>query len=235
MKYLLYIIVIITMNVWRSEAQTATSASYLDPVKAELKKQWPDNKTINIVFHGHSVPSGYFKTPVVNTLNAYPHLVFHQVKEIYPCAVVNVITTSIGGEHSEGGAARFEKEVLTHHPDVLFIDYALNDRTIGLERSEKAWRKMIECAISQQIKVILLTPTPDTIENITDPKAPLSLYTTMIKNLAKEYHVGLVDSYDCFRNLAAEGKDIKCYMSQSNHLNEKGHYIVADEIINYFR
>ncbi|MEK5235702.1 hypothetical protein NST99_08380 [Paenibacillus sp. FSL L8-0470] len=31
-------------------------------------------RTLNIVCHGHSVPSGYFATPIVDTFHAYPHL-----------------------------------------------------------------------------------------------------------------------------------------------------------------
>lgn len=119
------------------------------------------NRTLNIVFHGHSVPSGYFHGGVVNTMQAYPHLVFHGIKTQYPYTVLNVLTTSIGGEQAEQGEKRFADEVLTHRPDVLFIDYALNDRSIGLERAEKAWRKMVEAALAKGIKVILLTPTPD--------------------------------------------------------------------------
>ena len=131
-------------------AQSATG-SYVNKLRNELVKTWPHNRTINIVFHGHSVPSGYANTPVVNTLGAYPHLTLHAIKEHYPYAVVNVITTSIGGEQSEQGEKRFKKEVLTHRPDLLFIDYALNDRSIGLERSLKAWEKMIKQALKQDI------------------------------------------------------------------------------------
>lgn len=116
-------------------------SNYLDNVKTELRKTWPENKTINLVFHGHSVPSGYFKTPEVNTLESYPYKTLKKVKQINAHAVVNSITTSIGGEHSEQGAKRFAEEVLVHRPDVLFIDYALNDRSIGLERAKIAWEK----------------------------------------------------------------------------------------------
>ena len=42
-------------------------ANYLRHIKLELDKTWLDTRTINLVFHGHSVPAGYFKTPVVNT------------------------------------------------------------------------------------------------------------------------------------------------------------------------
>mgnify|MGYP000128772136 CR=1 FL=1 len=46
----------------------AESLGYLDSLKTELQKTWPNNNTVNLVFHGHSVPAGYFKTPEVNTL-----------------------------------------------------------------------------------------------------------------------------------------------------------------------
>ena len=58
-------------------AQLATG-SYVNNLRNELVKTWPHNRTINIVFHGHSVPSGYANTPVVNTLGAYPHLTLHK-------------------------------------------------------------------------------------------------------------------------------------------------------------
>ena len=61
------------------------------------------------------------------------------LKEYYPYAVVNTITTAIGGENSEQGCLRFAGDVLTHRPDVVFIDYSLNDRGLGPERARKAW------------------------------------------------------------------------------------------------
>lgn len=221
--------------VTKNDTRDASPNTYLNSIKAEMKKQWPENRTINLVFHGHSVPTGYFQTPEVKTLDAYPHLVLHQIKEQYPYAVINVITTSIGGEQAEEGAKRFKNEVLNHRPDVLFIDYALNDRGIGMQRSEKAWRSMIEAALSQHIKVLLFTPTPDMNENILDKNTPLSKHSRMIRKWAEDYQIGLIDSYQLFERLAEQGEDMKTYMSQSNHPNESGHQLVANEIVKYFK
>lgn len=214
--------------------QIAVKQTYLSGFKEEMGKKWPANRTLNIVFHGHSVPSGYFHGGIVNSMQAYPHLTFHGLKTQYPLTVLNVITTSIGGEQAEQGEKRFADEVLTHRPDVLFIDYALNDRSIGLERSEKAWRKMIEMALEKNVKVILLTPTPDLREDILDEHAPLEAHAEMIRRLASEYHVGLVDSYRLFQNKAKEGEELKRYMSQNNHPNSAGHGCVAAEILTWF-
>ena len=215
-------------------AQVANRDTYLSDIVAELGKRWPESRTLNLVFHGHSVPAGYARTPAVNTLQAYPHRVLCGIKDRYATAVVNVITTAIGGEQSEQGAARFEAEVLTHRPDVLFIDYALNDRTIGLERSEKAWRSMIEAALARGVKVILMTPTPDLSEDIRSDAAPLNAYAQMIRRLAAEYHVGLADSYACFRAKADAGEKMSSFMSQVNHPDARGHAVVAEEILRWF-
>lgn len=218
--------------------QTNTSAdpsTYLNVLKTELKKEWPKNRTINLVFHGHSVPAGYFKTPVVNTLEAYPYQVLRALKAEYPFAVINIINTSIGGENSESGAKRFETEVLNHKPDVLFIDYALNDQGIGLERAKMAWEKMISTAVKKGIKVILLSPSPDQRVNIKEAGNVLEQHSTQIRNLSNKYGTGLVDSYSLFRQKVFAGENITKYMSQVNHPNESGHALIADGIMRFFK
>jgi len=143
-------------------------------------------RTINLVFHGHSVPTGYGKTPNVYRLRAYPFLMLKKLNEKYPYSVVNVITTSIGGENSVQGEKKFKKDVLSMKPNVLFIDYALNDRVIGLEKAKKADEKMIKMALRKHIKIILMTPSPDLRVDITEPNNILEQFTDMLNALAKE-------------------------------------------------
>jgi acyl-CoA thioesterase I len=213
----------------------AGPADYLRSLIAELKKEWPANRAVNLVFHGHSVPAGYFRTPEVKTLEAYPQLVLKELKALYPASVVNVIITAIGGENSARGAQRFEDDVLTHKPDVVFIDYALNDRSLPTDEAESAWEAMVRKALERGVKVILLTPTPDQAEDIKDSASPLARQTRRIATMAARFQVGLVDSYGAFQRLVSEGLPLRDYMAQGNHPNEKGHRIVASEIMKYFR
>lgn len=229
MKFFLTILLFIT-------AQTLSAqGEYLSPVKDELQKKWPQNRVINLVFHGHSVPAGYFKTPDVRTLEAYPQQVLQLLKEKYPYATVNVIVTAIGGENSTAGAKRFKKTVLTHQPDVLFIDYALNDRKMGLEQSAKNWRSMIKLAQKKHIKIILLTPSPDMSEDWARPGSKLDSFANQVRSLAGEYKIGLADSFKKFVALVQAGKKIQDYMSQSNHPNREGHRLIAEEIMRFFQ
>lgn len=213
----------------------ADPSVYLNDIKTELLKRWPDNRTVNLVFHGHSVPAGYFVTPVVNTLDSYPYQLLKLLKEIYPYAVINIINTSIGGENSEKGAGRFVSDVLTHNPDILFIDYALNDRGIGLDRSKENWEKMVSQALDLNIKVFLLTPSPDQRVDLLDTNSILDQHARQIKTIAGNYGVGLIDSYELFRQKVRSGDELRSYMSQVNHPNKEGHFLIANEIMNYFK
>ena len=234
MKNLLFIPILLC-TFWTQAQTIADPANYLSGLKSEMQKEWPKNRTINMVFHGHSVPAGYFKTPQVNTLGAYPNLFLKKLKAIYPLAVVNIIVTAIGGENSVQGAERFAQDVLIHKPDLILIDYALNDRGYGLEKAYLAWNQMIKQAKDHGIKVILLTPSPDQSVNYADPENELKKHADQIRKIARENQVGLVDSYQAFEFLYPEKEQLSKYMAQVNHPNELGHELIANELMKWFQ
>ena len=209
--------------------------TYLDPILNEMAAKWPNIRIINIVCHGHSVPAGYFATPFVNTFSAYPHLLHRMIKERFPFAVTNVIVTAIGGENSVGGEARFERDVLSHRPDIMTVDYSLNDRAVGLEAAEKAWRSMIEKALEYGTKLILCTPTWDNSYYKQNEKwEALVRHAEQVRMLADRYDLGLADSFKAFEKRISEPSDLAKYLSHVNHPTEAGHALVAEEIAKYF-
>lgn len=213
---------------------TAHPADYLEPVIALMEAKWPRNRTVTIVCHGHSVPAGYFVTPVVDSAHAYPNLLRANLAKQYPHAVINVIVTAIGGEDSGKGASRFGADVLALKPDVVLIDYALNDRRIGLDRAKDNWMEMIRKSQAAGAKVILLTPTPDQQARLSDPTDPLNQHAEQIRKLAAQYHVGLADSLKAFVRETANGTPLVDLMAQSNHPNARGHALVAAELSPWF-
>jgi acyl-CoA thioesterase I len=219
------------------KSKIADKRTYLSSLVRELSKKWPDNRTVNIVCHGHSVPSGYFNTPTVRTFDSYPHLLHKGLKKRFPFAVINSIVTAIGGENSMRGAQRFEKEVLCHRPNLITIDYGLNDRGIGLEKARDAWQYMIKETLGRGIKVILLTPTWDI--SILDRKSRkdwmlLQAHTRQIRLLAKHFGVGLVDSFSIFGAHIEKHPSVKALLSWQNHPNRNGHMLVAKELLKWF-
>jgi len=214
----------------------AERSSYLSEITEILKKHWPENRTINIACHGHSVPAGYFATPMVDSLNAYPHLLYTKLKHRFPFAVINVIVTAIGGENSESGAKRFEKDVLSLRPDIITIDYGLNDRAIGLKNAEKSWSDMIVSGLASGAKILLLTPTTDITQAASytgEDKAKLVEHASQIRRLAAKHETGLADSFTAFQNYSSK-TDLSDILSWSNHPNRTGHNLVAQELLRWF-
>ncbi len=222
----------------REEREAAGFASaprgYLAGFVQEAETRWPQNRALTVVCHGHSVPAAYFKTPEVRTFDAYPHLLHVALKRRFPFAVINVIVTAIGGENSVSGAERFERDVLRYRPDIVTIDYGLNDRRIGLESSREAWNSMIEAAQSGGAKVVLLTPTADSGAKLADPNDPLNEQAVQIRRLAAEHGVALVDSLAAFGRAVDAGTGLDALLSQPNHPNRAGHELVAREIARLF-
>jgi len=215
--------------------KSADFIDYLAPVTNELAKRWPDNKTINIVCHGHSVPAGYFATPFVNTFESYPHLLHKILKERFPFAVINIIVTAIGGEHSADGLERFESEALNHNPSVITIDYALNDRRIGEGTAKAAWENMIKKAVSRGVKIILLTPSWDNSYYAQDENwRKIEAHAEQIRVLAEKYEIGLADAFMRFKDYVKNDCDLASLMSHVNHPSATGHKLIAEEIAKFF-
>lgn len=215
-------------------APGAEPAGYLQKFMDDATLRWPNNHTLTIVCHGHSIPAGYARAGEVKTFDAYPHLMHVELNRLFPYAVINVIVTAIGGEQAESGAARFDKDALSLNPDVLTIDYALNDRHIGVARAEKAWRSMIEKALAKNVKVLLLTPIPDHLVDLKNPDDPLFQHARMVRALASEYNVGLVDPLPVFEKAYRDGVKPGEIMSQNNHPNRKGHQMINCELMKWF-
>ena len=236
MKSLILSFAAVVFLVFDSRGQSASvvDTAYLSSIKTELMKERPKNRNINLVFHGHSGPAGFGNNHEVHTLEAYPNLVLKKLKAVYPLAVINIIVTAIGGENSISGAERFERDVLTHQPDVVFIDYTGNDTSAGLEKSKTAWEKMIQLALEKEIKVILITPGVDQRLDINAPGNPYEQHASQVKALATKYKVGIADPFVIFQKLVKRTDFVKDYMANINHFNEKGHEIYASEIFKWF-
>ena len=227
-----FLILLAAMAALSGRAQNPAT-NFTDLVKV-FETPWPKNRIVNLVCHGHSVPAGYFKTPDVRTFDAYPHLLHAELKKRFPLAQLNVIVTAIGGENSDTGAPRFERDVLALHPDVVTIDYALNDRRLGVDKARKNIESMLDQAAAKGVRVILLTPTPDQSAKLDDPADPLNQQAEMIRALAAKRSLPLVDSLAQFKAKIAAGTPLKDLMAQGNHPNRAGHELVAAELAKWF-
>jgi len=212
---------------------TAPSAgpACLAAVIDDLKVAWPDNRTVNIVAFGHSVPAGYAVTPEVRKRDAYPRLLEDALANAYPQAVLNVISAGVGGENSAQGALRFQRDALDHHPRVVLVDYGLNDRALTLSASARNLAAMIVEARAAGACPVLLTPTWDMQASPDRPGDALGAQAVMIRQLGMRMQVPVADSLAAFQ---AYGAPRAALMAQSNHPNRDGHHLVLAQLLPLF-
>lgn len=212
----------------------ADKRSYLSGLRTELERAFPDNRTIHIVVHGHSQTRGYTTGHVIEPFDAYPHQFHVLLKKSFPFAATNVISTGIGGECAINGAKRMESDVFCHKPDLLLIDYALNDRYADFSESMKAWKTMTVSARDRGILVLLLTPTLD-IPSAYQKKelALIEKHEDMIRTLGDAESVGVAEVTCAWRKYLENGGNIEDLLCSVNHASVLGHSIIARECMSW--
>lgn len=106
-------------------AQLFRQRNGLGNVFAKLKA----GKTVNIAYFGGSITAQEGYRP--KTLKWF--------RETYPQAKINEINAAIGGTGSDLGVYRFGHDVLDHKPDLIFVEFSVND---GGATPENIWRGM---------------------------------------------------------------------------------------------
>lgn len=96
---------------------------------------------VTVVFIGGSITVGGEQHK-----EGYVHFLPSWLKSHYPGSNIKVVNAGVSGSGSDYGAKRFERDVLVHNPDLILIEFCVNDgnldRTIPMEKMiHKAWLK----------------------------------------------------------------------------------------------
>jgi arylsulfatase A-like enzyme/lysophospholipase L1-like esterase len=204
-----------------------------EELDVELKKTWPTNRTINVLFHGHQIPAGYQNPPQVDPFDSYPHLFRVALKGRYPNAVLNGIVTAVDGETSETGAARFAADVLSQSPDLIVLDYALTDVGISPAAMETAWRAMIDAAQAAEVPIIALTPLGTPTDGLTDASTALRQRADLVRSIAASEGIPLADASLGWLEAAAADKS-STLLSPAGLPDRDGHELITDTLMATF-
>lgn len=177
-------------------------------------------------------------------------------------ADVKVINSGIGGNTTSMAKARFEKDVLAHQPDVVIIQFGINDSAVdvwrkppataprvALEGYRKNLREMIHTLKQRGARVILMTPNPiswtdplrklyNTAPYVLDDPDGMNVnlrhYAEAMRALAKEESAGLIDIYTEFKKADLESKRKPGWLcSDGMHPDDDGHRLVANLLIQH--
>lgn len=183
-------------------------------------KRAEEGQELTIGFLGGSITQGSLATEHENT---YAYRVFSWWKEAFPNAVFHYVNGGIGGTDSLYGVSRAVTDVLMYQPDFVVVDFSVNDTADDFfqETYEGVVRKILSWSSSPAV-VLLNNVYYDTGEN------------------AQEYHNAVGDYYgvphvsikDTIYKKMKEGVYKREELTPDGlHPNDKGHGLVADEII----
>ncbi len=184
-----------------------------------LMKRAAKGESLVIGFLGGSITQGSLSS---TPKTCYAYLVYEWWKKSFPNAAFSFVNGGIGGTTSHYGGARAWKDVLCYRPDIVTVDFSVNDDANEFfeETYEGTLRRLL-AAPSAPAVVVLNNVFYDTGKN------------------AQNYHNRIADHYgiphvsikDTVYPDVESGKIVRADITPDNlHPNDKGHRLVADEI-----
>ena len=184
-----------------------------------LMKRAANGESLVIGFLGGSITQGSLSsTPET----CYAYLVYEWWKKSFPNAAFSFVNGGIGGTTSHYGGARAWKDVLCYRPDIVTVDFSVNDDANEFfeETYEGTLRRLL-MAPSAPAVVVLNNVFYDTGKNAQDYH----------NRIADHYGIPHVSIKDTIFPDVESGKIVRADITPDNlHPNDKGHSLVADEI-----
>ena len=228
-----------------------------------LKRKTNDNfgnRAPVIAFIGSSITQGCFEIyedgemikAVFDSCSAYPDKVKKILSILYPQAPVSIVNMGINGGAAPGGLERFQEDVVSCNPDLLVIDYALNDshqEESGIPAYKNTLKQIFQEAKKANVETIFMTPNMmntytshiikgEICETLAEKFATrqtngvFDAYIDAAREACKEEGVKLCDCYAIWKRMYESGVDTTSLLSNGlNHPIREMHYLFAWELV----
>ena len=184
-----------------------------------LMKRAANGESLVIGFLGGSITQGSLSS---TPKTCYAYLVYEWWKKSFPNAAFSFVNGGIGGTTSHYGGARAWKDVLCYRPDIVTVDFSVNDDANEFfeETYEGTLRRLLAAPFAPAV-VVLNNVFYDTGKNAQDYH----------NRIADHYGIPHVSIKDTVYPDVESGKIVRADITPDNlHPNDKGHRLVADEI-----
>lgn len=184
-----------------------------------LMNRAANGESLVIGFLGGSITQGSLSS---TPKNCYAYLVYEWWKKSFPNAAFSFVNGGIGGTTSHYGGARAWKDVLCYRPDIVTVDFSVNDDANEFfEETYEGMLRRLLAAPSAPAVVVLNNVFYDTGKNAQDYH----------NRIADHYGIPHVSIKDTVYPDVESGKIVRADITPDNlHPNDKGHSLVADEI-----
>jgi acyl-CoA thioesterase-1 len=184
---------------------------------------------VTIVAFGDSITAGYA------VRRGFPSFWKEMLTRKYPDAHIELINSGVSGDTTMNGIARLVWAVLAYEPDLVTINFGINDCVLGpgLEEFEANLVEMVRrIRAGPASEILLLYSQP--LE--TPPYDRLVLdYYQAIERVAMEMDVGFVNVCRAWMQRIKAGTPLGSFLIPGlDHPNEAGYKITAEELMRLF-
>jgi len=157
------------------------------------------------------------------------------ISDKYPGSKINLINGGSPGDTAKGGVYRVWQDVIRHNPDLVIIQFGLNDLYSGFGTDEfyqNLSRIVKEIREKTDSEIILVTST--TVEDKEQNKIIYTFYDQIVE-CGKEFKVPVVKVHEYWEKRIAMGSSLPFLVQNDGiHPNEAGHLIMAEAIMELF-
>lgn len=180
---------------------------------------------VSIVYLGGSITEGASAVPQATNCYAYRSAQLFAEKFMQDASQLAYHNAGISGTPSLLGITRCQQDVLAYEPDIVFVEFAVNDSTD--ETSRMVYESLVR-------KLLQSETQPAVVLVITLMNSGYSAHVHM-KQIGKHYDLGVVSVYDAVKPQIDAGKmQWSDYSADYAHPTTEGHAFVAELIGHYF-
>jgi len=190
-------------------------------LKAKMEQARSGEKT-TIAYIGGSITEGVGTTADT----CYARLSYEAFRDSYGTGDnVEYVNAGLSGTPSNLGVLRAERDVLSAKPDLVFIEFAVNDGQDDIAKA--SYESLVRTVLEQdnQPAVILLF-------NVTEPGYTAQAH---MKQIGEHYNLPMVSAADALTTEFEEGRMTwKDYSNDQSHPNTEGHKLLCEFISNLY-
>jgi lysophospholipase L1-like esterase len=202
---------------------------------ADFDRRARAGEALSAVFLGGSLTWGAVASDPMQT--SYRALIGKRLKKFYDNPRIESHDAAIGGTGSQLGVFRLDRDVLRHKPDLVFVEFAVNDHPFAvhpgrLEAYEAIVRRLVLAGVPvvQGLLAVKQDLAPDPTEKrLLDPEH---------KKISLAYGTGLGDAVALMRakvaSHEANAEDLWNPL-EGTHPNDAGYALYAEAMWNGFR
>jgi len=184
---------------------------------------------IRIVAIGDSLTQGWM------VRKGYLDFFAELLKVKFPRCDATIINRGIPGDTAEGGLFRLREDVLDSNPDLVFIQFALNDAFTGVPPAlfKNTIRTMVDQIRSDTFAEILLLTSVPIMHQEEDFMAE-NFYSRLIE-ISGEESIPIALVHQHWKKMMSEGTDIRSLVQMDMvHPNMEGYRLMAEAIMEVF-